>query len=86
MIVLAASFSKSAFGSPRIFRMSLARPPRSLDLAKASASSGLEKQNTTKWLSSLRKAYVSAADRTPAAQNITSLFVRPRTFSAGSAT
>ena len=27
-----------------------------------------------------------APDRTPAAQNITSLFFRPRTFSAGSAT
>jgi hypothetical protein len=42
----------------------------------------LEKQNTTKSLSSRRREYVSgAADRTPAAQNITSLFLRPRTLS-----
>jgi hypothetical protein len=42
-------------------------PPKRL--AKASASSGLEKQNTTKWLSSRRREYVSGvADRTPAAQ------------------
>jgi hypothetical protein len=56
-------------------------------LAKASASSGLEKQNTTTSPSSLRSAYVSGvADRTPAAQNITSLSTGARTFSAGSAT
>jgi hypothetical protein len=55
--------------------------------AKVCTSSGLAKQNITKSLSSRRKEYVSGtADRTPAAQNITSLFLRPRTFSAGSAT
>jgi hypothetical protein len=48
---------------------------------------GFAKQNTTKALSSRRTEYVSGvADRTPAAQIITSLFLRPRTFSAGSAT
>jgi hypothetical protein len=41
------------------------------------------KQNTTKSLSSRRREYVSGvADRTPAAQNITSLFLTPWTFSA----
>ena len=56
-------------------------------LAKASASSGLAKQNTMKSLSSRRKQYASGVpDRTPAAQNITSLFARSRTFSAGKAT
>jgi hypothetical protein len=45
-------------------------PPKRL--AKASASSDLEKQNTTKSLSSLRVEYVSGvAYKTPAAQNIT---------------
>jgi hypothetical protein len=46
----------------------------------------IAKQNTTKSLSSRRMEYVSGvADRTPAAQNITSRFVGPRTFSARSA-
>jgi hypothetical protein len=45
-------------------------------LAKAAASSGLAKQNTTTSLSSWRRKRVSgAADRTPAAQNITSRFI-----------
>jgi hypothetical protein len=53
-------------------------------LAKASASSGLAKQNTAKSLSSRRREYVcGVADRRPVAQNITSRFLRPRTFSAG---
>jgi hypothetical protein len=60
-------------------------PPKRL--AKASASSGLAKQNTTKSLSSRRREYVScAADRPAAAANISPLFLRPRTFSAGRAT
>jgi hypothetical protein len=46
-------------------------------------SSGLEKQNTTKSLSSPRREYVSGgADRATAALNVTSLVLRPRTFSA----
>jgi hypothetical protein len=58
---------------------------------KASGSSGLAKQNTkqntTNSVSSRRMEYLSrAADRAAAALNITSLFMRPRTFSAGSAT
>jgi transglutaminase-like putative cysteine protease len=68
---------------PRIGRILMARGRD----ATASASFGFAKQNTTKALSSRRTEYVSGvADRTPAAQNITSLFLRPRTFSAGSAT
>jgi hypothetical protein len=65
----------NALGSPRCFqgyrRFSGNRfPPKRL--AKASASSGLPQQNTTKSLSSRRREYVSGvADRTPAAQNIT---------------
>jgi hypothetical protein len=56
-------------------------------LAKAFASSGLAKQNTTKSLSLRRREYVNGvADRTPAAENITSLFTGSRTLSAGSAT
>jgi hypothetical protein len=56
-------------------------------LAKVSASSGLAKQNATKSLSSRRREYVScAADKAAAAVNITSLFLRPRTFPAGSTT
>jgi hypothetical protein len=52
--------------------------------AKASASCGLAKQNTTTSLSSRRMEYVSGvADRIPAAQNITSRFTRSRTFSVG---
>jgi hypothetical protein len=48
--------------------------------AKASASSGFAKQNTTKSLSSRRREYVSrAAGNASAAVNITSLFLRPRT-------
>jgi hypothetical protein len=51
------------------------------------ASTVLAMQNSTKSLSSWRTEYVSGvADRTPAAQNITSLFVRPRTLSAATAT
>src|SRR5215471_5407997 len=45
--------------------------------AKACASSGLAKQNTAKSLSSQRMKQVGGeADRTPAAQNITSRFTR----------
>jgi hypothetical protein len=48
-------------------------PPKRL--AKASASSGLATQNTTKSLSSHRREYASGvADKAPAAQNIASLF------------
>jgi hypothetical protein len=47
----------------------------------------LGKQKTTKSLSSRRSEYVSGvADRTPAAQNISSRSTGSRTFSAGSAT
>jgi hypothetical protein len=54
-------------------------------MANASASSGSAKQNTTTSLWSRRMEYVSgAADRRPAAQNITSPFTGSRTFSAGS--
>jgi hypothetical protein len=60
-------------------------PPRRS--ANASASSDLEKQNTTKSLSSRRREYVSGvADKAAAVVNITSLFLRPRIFLAGSAT
>jgi hypothetical protein len=59
----------------RYYRPSSRSPPNRL--VKASASSGLAKPNTTKSLSSRRREYVSGdADRTPAAQGITSLFVR----------
>jgi hypothetical protein len=55
-------------------------PPK--HLAKTSASSGIAKQNATKSMSSRRREYVSVvADSTPAAQNITSPLLRPRTFS-----
>jgi hypothetical protein len=55
--------------------------------AKASASSGLEKQNTTKSLSSRRKEYVSGAtERVFANLRTAAPFLRPRTFSAASAT
>jgi hypothetical protein len=71
-------------GSDRRLPIANRSPPKRL--AKASASSGLEKQNITNSLSSRRREYVNGvADRTPAAQNITSLFLRPRTLSAGSA-
>jgi hypothetical protein len=44
-------------------------------------------KQTTKSLSPRRRGYVSgAADRRPAAQNITSRLTGSRTFSAGSAT
>src|SRR5215467_507474 len=47
----------------------------------------LGKAEQTKSPSSRRREYVSGvADRTPAAQNITSPFLTPGTFSAGSAT
>jgi hypothetical protein len=79
-----------ALGSPRLFqghrRLSAGNhfPPKRP--AKASASSGLEKKNTTKSLSSRRREDVSGvADKRPAAQNITSRFKGSRTFSAGSA-
>jgi hypothetical protein len=63
-----------ALGSPACFQghrwvTDNRSPPKRL--AKASASSDLAKQNTTKSLSSRRREYVSgAADRTPAAQKI----------------
>jgi hypothetical protein len=76
----------NALGSPACFqgRRQLPLGNRSPEkcLAKASASSGLAKQNTTTSLSSRRMEYVTGvADRTPAAQNISSLFLRSRTFS-----
>jgi hypothetical protein len=79
-----------ARGRPVVFRViasswATGSPPKRL--AEASASSGLGKQNTTKSLSSRRRAYVScAADKAFAAVNITSLFLRPRALSAASAT
>jgi hypothetical protein len=72
--------SPACFWSPPAARR---QPPQRL--AKASASSGLAKQNTTKSLSSRRTEYVSGvADRAAAALNVASLFLRPCTFSAGS--
>jgi hypothetical protein len=53
--------------------------------AAASAPSGLAKQNTTKSRPSRRMEYVSgAADKVAGAPCTTSLFLRPRTFSAES--
>jgi hypothetical protein len=65
----------AAFGSPACFQghrqlLGSRFPPKRL--AKASASSGLAKQNTTKSLSSRRRESVRGfADRTPAVQNMT---------------
>jgi hypothetical protein len=68
-------------GRPLVFGVTAGRSsPTALHpngSANASASSGLAKQNTTNSLSSQRRKYVSGvADRTPAAQNITSRFSR----------
>jgi hypothetical protein len=81
----------NALGSPACFQghrrlpVGNRSPPKRL--AKASAFPALEKQNTTKSLSSRRREFASGvADRIPAAQNITSRLTRPYTFSARSAT
>jgi hypothetical protein len=68
-------------------RLPSATAPHRCDWQRPPALPTLEKQNTTKSLSSRRREYVGGvADRRPAAPNIASLFLRRRTFSAGSAT
>jgi hypothetical protein len=75
----------SALKRGNVIASSLAKaPPKAL--GKGLRVFRICKQNTTKSLSSRRREYVGGvADRTPAAQNITSRFTGSRTFSAGSA-
>jgi hypothetical protein len=73
--------------SPQSHRSAAGDPFPAIALGKSPASCGLAEQNPTKWLSSRRIEYVnSVADRAEAAVSITSLFVRPGTFSAGRST
>jgi hypothetical protein len=70
--------------SPRRLPVAKSLPPKCS--ANASASSGLDKQNTTTSLWSRRMEYVSGvAERRPAAQKITSRFTGSRSFSTESA-